>query len=83
MSFCAPMERCAFLRLRFVMGSRSVGTNLMNWTAGNEPRAVSIVVLMASAASQINSFAMERKTAWMAQMRWAAVSRHIQFCRIH
>lgn len=58
------------------MGRRSVGTSPMSLTAGKKPRAASIAVPTASAASQRNSCAMERETVLMARMRSAAVSPH-------
>lgn len=68
------MGKCASLRLRCVMGNLSVGISLTKRTAGNKQRAVSTAVLMQNAASQRNSSVMENKTAWMAQMKWTAVS---------
>uniref|UniRef100_A0A3P8R0G2 Uncharacterized protein n=1 Tax=Astatotilapia calliptera TaxID=8154 RepID=A0A3P8R0G2_ASTCA len=73
-SFSVPMGKCASLRLRCVMGGSSVRTIQMNLTARNQSRAVSIVVLTGSAASQRSSCVMAKKTVWMAQMKWAAVS---------
>lgn len=82
-SFSALTGRCASLRLRCATGSRSVGTSLTSWTAENKPRAASIAVPTAVAASRRNSCAMGRETAWMARMRSAAVRLQVQFCGIY